>query len=86
MVTLKIFCKSEVDREGGEGGLSVKIIRWEWIKVSKRKASFADLRGLVMNKYRRGDRVIGGLVPSLVISICGGGWGRVEEEILVYMY
>lgn len=29
MVILKIFCKSEVNREGGEGGLSVKIIRWE---------------------------------------------------------
>lgn len=29
MVIFKIFCKSEVDRGGGEGGLSVKIIRWE---------------------------------------------------------
>lgn len=29
MVILKIFCKSEVNREGGEGGLSVKIKKWE---------------------------------------------------------
>lgn len=39
-----------------------------------------------MNKLRRGDKVIGGLVFFLVIFICGGGWGKVDEEILVYMY